>query len=187
MDNDEHKNGLILGGTDNGELCVISAAAILNNKPEEANVTTFSDHSGAVTALDINKFQSHIVASGGPDSEIFIWDLKNIGTPLTPGPKTTPPDQISCLAWNKQVQHILASSTQTGRVVVWDLRKSEPIIKVGDQSSMVYPSALFAGCSSVLPVMEVCFALMLKNLIISYFDVCYFCTLVPLQINCMAS
>ena len=159
MDNDEHKNGLILGGTDNGELCVISAAAILNNKPEEANVTTFSDHSGAVTALDINKFQSHIVASGGPDSEIFIWDLKNIGTPLTPGPKTTPPDQISCLAWNKQVQHILASSTQTGRVVVWDLRKSEPIIKVGDQSSMVYPSALFAGCSSVLPVMKVCFAL----------------------------
>ncbi|XP_066928892.1 protein transport protein Sec31A-like isoform X2 [Clytia hemisphaerica] len=138
MDNDEHKNGLILGGTDNGELCVISAAAILNNKPEEAHVTTFSDHSGAVTALDINRFQSHIVASGGPDSEIFIWDLKNIGTPLTPGPKTTPPDQISCLAWNKQVQHILASSTQTGRVVVWDLRKSEPIIKVGDQSSMYH-------------------------------------------------
>lgn len=138
MESGEHVNGLILGGTDNGELCVIDASAILNNQAEDANIETFKDHSGPVTTLDINNFQNNIVASGGPDSEIFIWDLKNPSTPLTPGPKTTPHDQISCLAWNKQVQHILASSTQTGRVVVWDLRKSEPIIKVGDQSTMFH-------------------------------------------------
>ena len=132
----DHPNGLILGGTDNGEICVLDAAAILAGDHELCTVQTLKDHIGPVQALDINKFQSNIVASGASDSEIFIWDLKNPGTPLTPGPKTAPPDQISCLSWNHQVQHILASSTQTGRVVIWDLRKSEPIIKVGDQSAM---------------------------------------------------
>lgn len=137
MDTNDHPNGLILGGTDAGELCVLNAASILSGDKAKSTVHTFKEHSGAINTLDINTFQSNIVVSGGPDSEILIWDLKNPGTPLNPGPKSAPPDQISCLAWNKQVQHILASSSPTGRVVVWDLRKSEPIIKVGDQSAMV--------------------------------------------------
>ena len=75
---------------------------------------------------------------GANDSEIFIWDLKKPDTPLTPGAKSTPLDNISCVHWNKQVQHIMASSSPSGRVVVWDLRKSEPIIKVGDTSAMLH-------------------------------------------------
>ena len=132
----DHTSGLIIGGTDNGDVCVFDAAMILDNTPEFGLIAQLDDHSGPVTALDINHHQSNLLASGASDSEIFIWDLNNTESPLTPGAKTTPPDQVSCLAWNKQVQHILASSSQTGRVVVWDLRKSEPIIKVGDQSAM---------------------------------------------------
>lgn len=32
--------------------------------------------------------QTNLVASGGNESEIYIWDLNNFGSPMTPGPKT---------------------------------------------------------------------------------------------------
>lgn len=93
--------------------------------------------SGPVQALDFNPFKTSLLASGASDSEIYIWDLTNPTNPLTPGSKTLPPDNISCVAWNRQVQHILASASPCGRCVVWDLRKNEPIIKVSDQSATV--------------------------------------------------
>ena len=98
---------------------------------------TFLISSGAVQALGFNPFQPNLLASGASDSEIYVWDLNNPDNPLTPGAKSLPPDNISCLAWNRQVQHILASTSPCGRCVVWDLRKNEPIIKVSDQGSMV--------------------------------------------------
>ena len=76
------------------------------------------------------------MASGASDSEIYIWDLNNVANPMTPGQKSAPPDDVTCVAWNRQVQHILAS-TYAGRCVVWDLRKNEPIIKVSDSMSRV--------------------------------------------------
>lgn len=132
-----HSTGLIIGGADNGEICVYDPAAILAGNDEKALVHTLTGHSGPVQSIDLNKFQNHLFASGSSNSEILIWDLKNPLKGLVPGPKTNPPDQINCVKWNKQVGHILAASSQTSRVVVWDLRKSEPIIKVGDQSAMV--------------------------------------------------
>ena len=92
---------------------------------------------GPVQALDFNPFKPSLLASGASDSEIYIWDLTNPSNPLTPGSKTLPPDNISCVSWNRQVQHILASASPCGRCVVWDLRKNEPIIKVSDQSATV--------------------------------------------------
>lgn len=32
--------------------------------------------------------QTNLVASGGNESEIYIWDLNNFGSPMAPGPKT---------------------------------------------------------------------------------------------------
>ena len=95
---------------------------------------------GPVQALDFNPFKPSLLASGASDSEIYIWDLTNPNNPLTPGSKTLPPDNISCVSWNRQVQHILASASPCGRCVVWDLRKNEPIIKVSDQSATVSKS-----------------------------------------------
>lgn len=102
-------------------------------------IFTLFSHKGPVQALDLNPFKTSLLASGASDSEIYIWDLANPSNPLTPGSKTLPPDNISCVAWNRQVQHILASASPCGRCVVWDLRKNEPIIKVSDQSATVRP------------------------------------------------
>lgn len=76
------------------------------------------------------------MASGASDSEIFIWDLNNPNAPMTPGAKSQPTDDVTCISWNRQVQHILASTFAT-RCVVWDLRKNEPIIKVSGSTSRV--------------------------------------------------
>ena len=104
---------------------------------------------GPVQALDFNPFKTSLLASGASDSEIYIWDLTNPSNPLTPGSKTLPPDNISCVAWNRQVQHILASASPCGRCVVWDLRKNEPIIKVSDQSATV-------SVGTVVPNLTLC-------------------------------
>ncbi|XP_071952152.1 protein transport protein Sec31A-like [Antedon mediterranea] len=127
-------SGLIIGGTDNGRIYLYDAHKVLNEEKDPL-VEMIERHTGTVRALDVNPFQANLLASGASDSEIYVWDLNNTTSPMTPGAKSQPPDEISCLAWNRQVQHILASTCPGGRCVVWDLRKNEPIIKVTDHSS----------------------------------------------------
>lgn len=137
MDSSDASSGLLIGGSDNGIISIYDAKKIVCGDADDAIVFESSKHTGPVQALDFNPFKTSLLASGASDSEIYIWDLTNPGNPLTPGSKTLPPDNISCVAWNRQVQHILASGSPCGRCVVWDLRKNEPIIKVSDQSAMI--------------------------------------------------
>ena len=137
MEKEETPSGVLVGGTDSGNLVVWNPDKILNGETEDVILFQSDKHTGAVQALDINPFQPNLLASGASDSEIYVWDLNNPDNTHTPGAKSLPPDNISCLAWNRQVQHILASTSPCGRCVVWDLRKNEPIIKVSDQGSMV--------------------------------------------------
>ena len=70
---------------------------------EGASISQTQQHVGAVRALDINPFQSNLLASGASESEIFIWDLNNPSSAMSPGNKIHPLEDISCLAWNRQV------------------------------------------------------------------------------------
>jgi WD40 repeat protein len=63
-----------------------------------------------VNSLDLNPFQANLLASGASDSEVSIWDLNKFSTPMTPGAKAQPLEDVRCVAWNKQVQHILATT-----------------------------------------------------------------------------
>lgn len=110
---------------------------IYSSNSDDALVVSLDQHVGAVRALDVNPFQSNLVASGAGESEVFIWDLNNTSSPMSPGAKLHPLEDISSVAWNRQVQHILASTSPSGRSVVWDLRKNEPIIQVSDSNSRV--------------------------------------------------
>ena len=47
-----------------------------------------TNHTGPVRCLDVNPFQSNLLVSGASDSEIYIWDLNNPSTPMSPGSKT---------------------------------------------------------------------------------------------------
>uniref|UniRef100_A0A8C5D773 Protein transport protein Sec31A n=1 Tax=Gouania willdenowi TaxID=441366 RepID=A0A8C5D773_GOUWI len=141
MDTDSHPSGVLIAGGENGNVILYDPARIMEGQTDV--VIAESDlHTGPVRALDVNPFQTNLFASGGNDSEIYIWDMNNFGSPMTPGPKTQPQEDISCVAWNRQVQHILASASPSGRASVWDLRKNDLIIKVSDHSNRMHCSGL---------------------------------------------
>ncbi|XP_060635300.2 protein transport protein Sec31A isoform X3 [Anolis sagrei] len=138
---DGNVSGVLIAGGENGNIILYDPAKILAGESEVV-IAQKDKHTGPVRALDVNLFQTNLVASGANESEIYIWDLNNFATPMTPGAKTQPPEDISCIAWNRQVQHILASASPSGRATVWDLRKNEPIIKVSDHSNRMHCSGL---------------------------------------------
>uniref|UniRef100_A0A4W3I3D7 Protein transport protein Sec31A n=1 Tax=Callorhinchus milii TaxID=7868 RepID=A0A4W3I3D7_CALMI len=138
---DVGSDGVIAAGGDTGTVTLYNAEQILASGSDPI-VGQSEKHTGPVRALDFNPFQNNLMASGASDSEIYIWDLNNFSTPMTPGAKSQPSEDISCVAWNRQVQHILASAHPSGRAVVWDLRKNEPIIKVSDHSNRMRCSGM---------------------------------------------
>ncbi|XP_025110625.1 LOW QUALITY PROTEIN: protein transport protein Sec31A-like [Pomacea canaliculata] len=129
------QSGVVVAGADDGTVLMYDAQKMIAEN-SECLLAQLKKHVGAVKALDFNPFQTNLLASGGAESEIFIWDLNKPDSPMTPGQKSQPPEEVACVAWNRQVQHILASNF-TGRCVVWDLRKNEPIIKVSDSMSRI--------------------------------------------------
>ncbi|XP_072310454.1 protein transport protein Sec31A isoform X2 [Eucyclogobius newberryi] len=134
-------SGVLIAGGDNGNVILYDPVKILSGD-SDVIIAESDIHTGPVRALDINPFQTNLVASGGNESEIYIWDINNFGSPMTPGPKTQPLEDISCVAWNRQVQHILASTSTSGRTSVWDLRKNDLIIKVCDHSNRMHCSGI---------------------------------------------
>ncbi|XP_071893612.1 protein transport protein Sec31A isoform X5 [Anas platyrhynchos] len=141
MTTGERVSGVLIAGGENGNVILYDPAKIIAGDTEVI-IAQKDKHTGPVRALDVNMFQTNLVASGANESEIYIWDLNNFATPMTPGVKTQPLEDISCIAWNRQVQHILASASPSGRATVWDLRKNEPIIKVSDHNNRMHCSGL---------------------------------------------
>ncbi|XP_043826367.1 protein transport protein Sec31A isoform X10 [Dromiciops gliroides] len=141
MDSKGHLSGVLIAGGENGNIIMYDPSRIIAGDSDVV-IAQNNKHTGPVRALDVNVFQSNLVASGANESEIYIWDLNSFATPMTPGVKTQPPEDISCIAWNRQVQHILASASPSGRATVWDLRKTGPIIKVSDHSNRMHCSGL---------------------------------------------
>ncbi|NXR17407.1 SC31A protein, partial [Cinclus mexicanus] len=141
MTSGDRLSGVLIAGGENGNVILYDTAKILDGEAEVI-IAQKDKHTGPVRALDVNMFQTNLVASGANESEIYIWDLNNFATPMTPGVKTQPLEDISCIAWNRQVQHILASASPSGRATVWDLRKNEPIIKVSDHNNRMHCSGL---------------------------------------------
>ncbi|XP_068430073.1 protein transport protein Sec31A [Clinocottus analis] len=141
MDGEGHPSGVLIAGGENGNVILYDPAKIMAGETDVI-IAESDKHTGPVRALDVNPFQTNLVASGGNESEIYIWDMNNFGSPMTPGPKTQPLEDIGCVSWNRQVQHILASASPSGRASVWDLRKNDLIIKVSDHSNRMHCSGL---------------------------------------------
>ncbi|XP_078319996.1 protein transport protein Sec31A-like isoform X1 [Crassostrea virginica] len=135
MSDSSHSAGVVVAGADNGSIYYYDAAGMIEGD-SDCLMFKKNKHVGAVKALDFNPFQTNLLASGASESEIYIWDLNKPDSPMTPGAKSQPPEEVACVAWNKQVQHILGS-TFAARCVVWDLRKNEPIIKISDSMSRI--------------------------------------------------
>lgn len=77
------EHGTIVGGCDNGVIEIYNASQLL--KGENGFVARPNKHTGPVHTLDFNPFQQNLMASGASESEIYIWDMNNTSTPMTPG------------------------------------------------------------------------------------------------------
>uniref|UniRef100_A0AAR2M0B0 Protein transport protein Sec31A n=1 Tax=Pygocentrus nattereri TaxID=42514 RepID=A0AAR2M0B0_PYGNA len=134
-------SGVLIAGGETGNIILYDPSKIIAGDSDVV-IAQSDKHTGPVQSLSVNLFQPNLVASGGNESEIYIWDLNSFGPPMVPGPKSQPVEDISCVAWNGQVQHILASASPSGRASIWDLRKNDLIIKVSDHSNRMHCSGL---------------------------------------------
>lgn len=74
-----------------------------------------------------------MIASGGSDGEIFIWDLNSLATAFAPGRTPTRNNDIDAIAWNNNVAHILASGSSEG-TSIWDLKNRKEVLHLNFQS-----------------------------------------------------
>jgi len=128
--------GLIAGGMANGSVTISNPGAIVKGQKEAALLSVTDKHAGPVQGLDFNPSQPNLLASGGAEAEIYIWDVSSPSTPknYTPGAKVSQQTDITCLQWNPKVPYILASTAYNGVSVVWDLRAKRPVITFSDPS-----------------------------------------------------
>ncbi|KXS17539.1 hypothetical protein M427DRAFT_121937 [Gonapodya prolifera JEL478] len=120
--------GVIAGGLENGELALWDAKAVVEGSPDSL-ILRNAAHSGPVRGLDFNPFL-HLLASGGVDGEVVIWDLNNPSTPYHPGTRSQRLEDITAVSWNRQVAHILATASNNGYSVVWDLKNKRELMQL---------------------------------------------------------
>ncbi|KAG6916940.1 hypothetical protein DXG01_004627 [Tephrocybe rancida] len=128
---DSQSRGVIAAGMENGELALWDPSKILAGAgASESLILRNTTHTGPVRGLDFNPIQTSLLASGGINGEVYIWDLKDPSKPYTPTPgaRSTKLDEITSVAWNQQVQYVLAGASSTGYTVVWDLRGKREVV-----------------------------------------------------------
>ena len=68
--------GLIVGGADRGMISMYDANKLIKGE-ENALVFSKDKHTGPVSALDFNPFQSNLIASGASESELSVHLVPN--------------------------------------------------------------------------------------------------------------
>ncbi len=85
----------------------------------EKHMNYFVGHSGDAIALDFNHHNPYLVASGGTDMNLKVWDLRKPQTALMVLSTHTFP--IQSLAFSPFYESVLASSGKDRRVAWWNL------------------------------------------------------------------
>lgn len=130
--------GLIAGGLTNGVVSVWDPATVLAGEGAQP-LASAAQHAGPVQGLDWNPSMTHLLASGGSDGQLFIWDMTKVaeGNPsvYVPAPRVKPvQDGMTAVAWNRaaSVPHILASALTGGACEIWDLKNKKQVITFHD-------------------------------------------------------
>ena len=146
----ELSHGLIAGGMRDGAVNIWSAGAIIKQHSSGTQIASPStpsslgpssstnsnsallcrseQHKGQVHGLQFHPTQPNLLASGGADGLVLVWDLADVRQPKAnkPNPALTGVEQgVTCVGWNKKVPQILASSNEVGETTVWDLRQKK--------------------------------------------------------------
>ncbi|CAK9869335.1 unnamed protein product [Sphagnum jensenii] len=136
---EEFPLGVIAGGLADGSIHLWNPAKLISEDEAEREAAAIAKphtHTGAVRGLEFNVLSPHLLASGGDDGDLYIWD---ISTPSSlshyPSLRGGIQGELSYVSWNRKVQNILASTSFSGTSVVWDLRRQKPVISFTDPTS----------------------------------------------------
>ncbi|KAH3680954.1 hypothetical protein WICMUC_000097 [Wickerhamomyces mucosus] len=127
-------NELLVGALENGSIQFWNTKNLIDNNeviPIVQN-NNFKSHSNSIKSIQFSKVQTNVLASGGNNGEIFIYDTNKLKTnnldPFPPGIGMTPMDTVNSVAWNNNVGHIFASAGSSGYTAIWDLRAKKELI-----------------------------------------------------------
>lgn len=153
-----HPAGLIAGGLNDGTVRIWDAATLLRSPKSgpdnEERAVVFGgskfpkQHDKAVQGVCFNPRSPHMLASGGADAKILVWDLSNPsqGPSLrAPGAQqlpSGPSEEVSAIQWNLRVAHILGSGTASGVLRVWDLKQRRQVISIPSPNSRMRCSGI---------------------------------------------
>ncbi|KAJ3123447.1 protein transport protein S31 [Nowakowskiella sp. JEL0407] len=101
-----------------GELGVWNLLAIIEGRKDDIVLILQAAHSRPVRRLEFNPSKSNLLESGRIDGEIFVWDLQNLFTLISPGSHSPKLEDVTVLSWNPHHEHILATASNNGYTVV---------------------------------------------------------------------
>lgn len=154
-----HPAGLIAGGLADGTVCVWDAASVLRTPKSHddnyavlySSATESNKHTAPVRGVAFNpSMQRSLLASGGADGQVLIWDLSNPSAGVTsrhPASKSgsatgSSKEDVTTIAWNRKVHNILSTATNAGVMNVWDLKQSRQVISIRNPRGRLRCSSL---------------------------------------------
>lgn len=135
---EEYCYGLTATGQSDGTVSIWNPAPLIRKdaNTEASLVAKLRKHTGRVRAVEFNPSTPNLLASGGDDGDVLIWDAATPTAPSHfPALKGAGQDNIVDLSWNRKVQHIMATTSNTGVSVVWDLRRQKSILSFTDPNN----------------------------------------------------
>lgn len=151
-----HPAGLIAGGLSDGTVRVWDAAGLLRPATDAAArdpnralllpANAPAKHKGPVNDVNFNYFVPTLLATGGADGQLLVWDLSNPASPTInpPGAMDTSAskDELIAVAWNPKVQHILGTGSSSGVVSVWDVKNRKQVINMRNPRGRLRASSI---------------------------------------------
>nr|AQX44197.1 hypothetical protein [Apostasia odorata] len=91
----------------------------------------------ALNCLDIGGEGSVLVAAGGSDHVLRVWDPRKPGTLATTFQFSSHSSWISACKWHSRSTFHLLSASYDGKVMLWDLRTAWPLAKIDSHDDKV--------------------------------------------------
>eukprot|EP00817_Percolomonadidae_sp_ATCC50343_P003788 CAMPEP_0117418478 /NCGR_PEP_ID=MMETSP0758-20121206/244_1 /TAXON_ID=63605 /ORGANISM="Percolomonas cosmopolitus, Strain AE-1 (ATCC 50343)" /LENGTH=428 /DNA_ID=CAMNT_0005198991 /DNA_START=12 /DNA_END=1294 /DNA_ORIENTATION=+ len=143
---------------------------IIKKEETKAMIATLEGHDGGeIQALAFNNMEEGILVSGGSDSKLNFYDIRNMNNPTTTDFVTRTPhagQNIVGVSWNKGFAEVLASCSLEGLCVIWDVANKRHLVTFSsDQQKRKYKCVdwnpknqtfvALASCDDENPVIEI--------------------------------